>query len=233
MTVSASLLATAAVLCAVGGALMLTRPLTRILLGAVIAGNGINLLVLSATGTAGREPLLYGVALSKVTDPLPQAIALTAIVITLATTAFLLAMAYRSHQLTGTDEVHDDLEDRRIVLRAEVLGERDELRERYRSASERTDEERRRYRAERRRLRARLRADRALQARGRDASGDLWHDVLGADPEHYAAQGEDGNPGPPEEPGPAAQGGPDATPGTPPDTTPDPPPDDPNRGATG
>ncbi|MFJ6466445.1 Na(+)/H(+) antiporter subunit C [Streptomyces sp. NPDC091387] len=229
MTVSASLLATAAVLCAVGGALMLTRPLTRILLGAVIAGNGINLLVLSATGTAGREPLLYGVALSKVTDPLPQAIALTAIVITLATTAFLLAMAYRSHQLTGTDEVHDDLEDRRIVLRAEVLGERDELRERYRSASERTDEERRRYRAERRRLRARLRADRALQARGRDASGDLWHDVLGADPEHYAAQAEDGNPVPPEEPGPAAQGGPD----TAPDTTPDPPPDDPNRGATG
>ncbi|MEU8701229.1 Na(+)/H(+) antiporter subunit C [Streptomyces sp. NPDC048680] len=229
MTVSASLLATAAVLCAVGGALMLTRPLTRILLGAVIAGNGINLLVLSATGTAGREPLLYGVALSKVTDPLPQAIALTAIVITLATTAFLLAMAYRSHQLTGTDEVHDDLEDRRIVLRAEVLGERDELRERYRSEAERTDEERRRYRAERRRLRARLRADRALQARGRDASGDLWHDVLGADPEHYAAEAEDGNPVPPEEPGPAARGGPD----TAPDTTPDPPHDDPNRGATG
>jgi multicomponent Na+:H+ antiporter subunit C len=186
MTVSASLLATAAVLCAVGGILMLTRPLTRILLGAVIAGNGINLLVLSATGSAGRAPLLYGVPLWQVTDPLPQAIALTAIVITLATTAFLLAMAYRSHQLTGTDEVHDDLEDRRIALRAEVLGERDELREQYRSASEPTAEERARYREERKRLRARLRADRALQARGRDASGDLWHDVLGADPQDYA-----------------------------------------------
>lgn len=60
MTVSASLLATAAVLCAVGGILMLTRPLTRILLGAVIAGNGINLLVLSATGAAGREPSCTG-----------------------------------------------------------------------------------------------------------------------------------------------------------------------------
>lgn len=257
MTVSASLLATAAVLCAVGGALMLTRPLTRILLGAVIAGNGINLLVLSATGTAGREPLLYGVALSKVTDPLPQAIALTAIVITLATTAFLLAMAYRSHQLTGTDEVHDDLEDRRIVLRAEVLGERDELRERYRSESDRTEEERRRYRAERRRLRARLRADRALQARGRDASGDLWHDVLGADPEHYAAtgDGEGPAPGPDAAPGPGTGFGSDAAPAPAPDdrtapddpttpdnpigpddpTTPDDParPDDPNRGDTG
>ncbi|MFE4799104.1 Na(+)/H(+) antiporter subunit C [Streptomyces sp. NPDC056708] len=188
MRVSFSLLATASVLCAVGGILMLTRPLTRILLGAVIAGNGINLLVLAASGSAGREPLLYGVPLGQVTDPLPQAIALTAIVITLATTAFLLAMAYRSHQLTGTDEVHDDLEDRRIALRSEVLGERDELRERYRAAPDVTDEERARYREERRRLRARLRADRALQARGRYATGDLWHDVLGADPADYAQQ---------------------------------------------
>lgn len=188
MTVSASLLATAVVLCAVGGILMLTRPLTRILLGAVIASNGINLLVLSSTGSAGDAPLLYGVPLSRVTDPLPQAIALTAIVITLATTAFLLAMAYRSHQLTGTDEVHDDLEDRRIVLRAEVRGEWAELRARYRAEPHRTDEQRARYQDERRRLRAKLRADRALQARGRFASGDLWHDVLGADPADYRAK---------------------------------------------
>ncbi|GHB19673.1 MULTISPECIES: Na(+)/H(+) antiporter subunit C [Streptomyces] len=185
MTVSVSLLATAVVLCAVGGILMLTRPLTRILLGVVIAGNGINLLVLSSTGSAGAAPLLYGVPLRRVTDPLPQAIALTALVITLATTAFLLAMAYRSHQLTGTDEVHDDLEDRRIVLRTEVRGEWAELREEYRAEPGRTPDERTRYREERHRLRARLRADRALQARGRDANGDLWHDVLGADPEDY------------------------------------------------
>ncbi|MFJ7631389.1 Na(+)/H(+) antiporter subunit C [Streptomyces sp. NPDC097595] len=205
MTVSASLLATAAVLCAVGGILMLTRPLTRILLGAVIAGNGINLFILSATGTAGREPLLYGVDLARVTDPLPQAIALTAIVITLATTAFLLAMAYRGHQLTGTDEVHDDLEDRRIVLRAEVLDERDELRARFREDGDRSAEARRAYRDERRRLRARLRADRALQARGRDATGDLWHDVLGADPEDYAKNPEDSQAEDPRGPGPDAQ----------------------------
>ncbi|MEI7032804.1 Na(+)/H(+) antiporter subunit C [Streptomyces pratensis] len=193
MTVSASLLATAVVLCAVGGILMLTRPLTRILLGAVIVGNGVNLLILASTGRAGAEPLLYGVALSRITDPLPQAIALTAIVITLGTTAFLLAMAYRSHQITGTDEVHDDLEDRRIALRAEVMGERDELRERFRSGALPTARERQRYRQERRRLRDRLRADRAHQARGRDASGNLWNDVLGADPEDYERDAEDGD----------------------------------------
>ena len=48
-------------------------------------------------------------------DPLPQAMILTAIVITLGMTAFLLAMAYRSWLLVGHDEVQDDVEDRRIV----------------------------------------------------------------------------------------------------------------------
>ena len=45
-------------------------------------------------------------------DPLPQAMVLTAIVITLGVAAFLLAMAYRSWQLQGHDEVQDDVEDR-------------------------------------------------------------------------------------------------------------------------
>ena len=40
---------------------------------------------------------------------------LTAIVITLGMTAFLLAMAYRSWLLTGHDDVQDDVEDRRIM----------------------------------------------------------------------------------------------------------------------
>jgi multicomponent Na+:H+ antiporter subunit C len=47
-------------------------------------------------------------------DPLPQALVLTAIVISLGTTAFLLAMAYRSWQLTGHDDVQDDVEDAAI-----------------------------------------------------------------------------------------------------------------------
>ncbi len=56
-------------------------------------------------------------------DPLPQAMILTAIVITLAVTAFLLALAYRSRDISGHDEVQDDVEDRRIV----VLAERDAM----------------------------------------------------------------------------------------------------------
>ncbi|MFE6719845.1 Na(+)/H(+) antiporter subunit C [Streptomyces albidoflavus] len=221
MTISLALLVTATVLIAVGGVLLLTRPLTRILLGAVITSNGINLLLLAVTGLSGPAPLLYpGVNPASVTDPLPQAITLTAIVITLATTSFILAMAYRSYQLTGTDEVHDDIEDRRVALRSEVYDERSQLRSRYREA-DRDPEVRRRYRAERRQLSARLRADRALQARGRDASGDLWNDILGADPADYPqgpASGEDGGP---ETPGPGGTGpsGPGTGPSGAPDTS--------------
>ena len=48
-------------------------------------------------------------------DPLPQALALTAIVISFGITAFLLALAYRSWVLRSDDEVEDDVEDRRIA----------------------------------------------------------------------------------------------------------------------
>ncbi|MGW7290797.1 Na(+)/H(+) antiporter subunit C [Streptomyces xiamenensis] len=177
MTVSATLLICAVVLTSVGVVLVHTRALTRVLIGIIVCGNGINLFVLSATGRAGLPPLLYpGVAHSRVTDPLPQAIVLTAVVITLATTAFVLAMAYRSGQLTGSDFVPDDVEDRRIVLRAVISAERAELREQHGQPS------RRARRDQRREHRRRLRADRAFQARARDASGDLWDDILGADP---------------------------------------------------
>ncbi|MEU6762319.1 Na(+)/H(+) antiporter subunit C [Streptomyces sp. NPDC046853] len=177
MTVSLTLLICAVVLTAVGAVLLHTRSLTRVLIGVIVCGNGVNLLVLATTGRAGVPPLLYpGVAHARVTDPLPQAIVLTAVVITLATTAFVLAMIYRSSQLTGTDFVQDDVEDRRVVLRAEIAEERAELRERHRGEGPRA------WRDERREQRRRLREDRAFQARARDAPGDLWDDILGADP---------------------------------------------------
>lgn len=47
---------------------------------------------------------------------------LTAIVITMAVSAFVMTMAYRSFQLSGHDEVRDDVEDRRI----RELAQRDE-----------------------------------------------------------------------------------------------------------
>lgn len=103
-----------AVLVATGVYLMLERSLSRIVLGIVLLGNAVNLLLLVAGGAAGSPPIV-GVADRPMSDPLAQAMVLTAIVITLGLTAFLLALSYRSWQLHRHDEVQDDVEDRRIA----------------------------------------------------------------------------------------------------------------------
>lgn len=105
-----------AVLYAVGTYLLLQRTLTRIVIGLALMGHGANLLLLAAGGAPGRPPLITdGVDASAYADPLPQALALTAIVITFGVMAFLLALAYRSWSVTHDDEVEDDIEDRRLA----------------------------------------------------------------------------------------------------------------------
>jgi multicomponent Na+:H+ antiporter subunit C len=95
--------------------LLLERSLTRVLIGFILLGNGVNLLLLVAGGRSGGAPILGLTPPARMSDPLVQAMILTAIVITLGITAFVLAMAYRSWQLNGHDEVQDDVEDRRIA----------------------------------------------------------------------------------------------------------------------
>jgi multicomponent Na+:H+ antiporter subunit C len=106
------------VLYATGTYLLLQRTLTRVVLGLGLLGHGANLLLLAAGGPSGAVPFVGGTdgrAGSGTADPLPQAMVLTAIVITFGVTAFLLALAFRSWVLTGQDEVQDDVEDRRIA----------------------------------------------------------------------------------------------------------------------
>jgi multicomponent Na+:H+ antiporter subunit C len=120
MNETLALVAAGGALIAAGTVMLLSRPLTRIVLGTVLLGNGVNLLLLSTSGAAARAPLLYpALGPQRISDPLPQAFVLTAIVITLALTAFLSTMAYRAWQLSGTDDVQDDVEDLRVVRRAE------------------------------------------------------------------------------------------------------------------
>ena len=116
MTVNLTLLVVMGVLYAVGVYLLLERSLTRVLLGLMLLTNGTNLLILHAGGAAGSAPLYDGsIAAEDYSDPLPQALILTAIVISLAVTAFLLGMIYRSWVLGRRDEIQDDVEDRRVA----------------------------------------------------------------------------------------------------------------------
>lgn len=117
MTLSMALLA--GVLFGTGTWLLLQRRLTRIVVGLGLLGHGANVLLLMSGGDPGGPPFTGsdGADPATVSDPLPQALALTAIVITFGITAFLLALAYRSWVLTRDDVVEDDLEDRRIARR--------------------------------------------------------------------------------------------------------------------
>jgi multicomponent Na+:H+ antiporter subunit C len=119
--VTLTLAVTAAGLYAVGTYLLLQRRLTRIIIGLTFLGHGANLLLLLAGGTPGDAPLIGSIE-GEPADPLPQALALTAIVITFGITAFLLALAYRSWVLTADDEVEDDVEDRRIARLEDIEG---------------------------------------------------------------------------------------------------------------
>ncbi len=107
------------VLVACGTVLVLERSLSRILVGFVMLGNGVNITYLVASGPSGDAPII-GMGDGEMTDPLPQAMVLTAIVITLGVTAFGLALAYRAWQLTGHDDVQDDLEDDLVRRRADL-----------------------------------------------------------------------------------------------------------------
>jgi multicomponent Na+:H+ antiporter subunit C len=101
------------VLYATGTYLVMQRMLTRVVFGLGLIGNGSVLVLLSAGGPRGAAPFVG--ADGPTADPLPQALALTAIVIAFGVMVFLLALAYRSWILSEDDEVEDDLEDARLL----------------------------------------------------------------------------------------------------------------------
>ncbi|WP_438354737.1 Na(+)/H(+) antiporter subunit C [Microbacterium sp. CJ88] len=112
MDVSLVLIVIMGVLFACGVYAMLERSLTRVLIGFLLLGNAANLLLLIVMGRPGVAAFFDpSVSAEQMSDPLPQALTLTAIVITFAVSAFLLALIYRSWQLGQADTVEDDAED--------------------------------------------------------------------------------------------------------------------------
>jgi multicomponent Na+:H+ antiporter subunit C len=108
-----------AVLYGTGVYMILQRTLTKVVLGLALLSHGANLLLMIVGGRAGLAPLIGRFTGSDtIADPIPQALVLTAIVISFGMTVFLLALAYRSWQLTHDDTVEDDIEDRRIAALA-------------------------------------------------------------------------------------------------------------------
>lgn len=91
-----------------GGVWLLLRPRTfQVIMGLSLLSYAVNLFIFCVGGLRrGADPVLReGAALTDYTDPLPQALVLTAIVIGFATTALFLVVLLASRGLTGSDHV--------------------------------------------------------------------------------------------------------------------------------
>jgi len=119
MTGNLVLLAVIGALVTCGVYLILERSITRMLLGLILFGNGVNLLILTLAGGDGTLAIVCRTSAGSDTmaDPLAQAMVLTAIVITMGVSAFVLALGYRSYRLTTQDRVEDDPEDVKVARR--------------------------------------------------------------------------------------------------------------------
>ncbi len=99
------------VLYAGGLYLMMRRNLIQLIIGLGLLSHGANLLIFTAGGLRhGGAPILAEgeKAFAAVpADPLPQALILTAIVISFAVTAFALVLFLRTYQVVGNDDVDE------------------------------------------------------------------------------------------------------------------------------
>lgn len=99
------LLASAIGLLVASGIYLILRARTfAVVLGLAMIGYAVNLFLFAMGRLQISSPAILTEA-TKVTDPLPQALVLTAIVIGFATTAFIVQLALRSRYETGTDHV--------------------------------------------------------------------------------------------------------------------------------
>lgn len=89
-----------------GTYLLLQQNLLQVIVGLSLFSHGANLALMVAGGLKrGRPPLLT--VGPPYADPLPQALVLTAIVISFGVTAFALVLAFRTRQVYGSNEVDD------------------------------------------------------------------------------------------------------------------------------
>jgi multisubunit Na+/H+ antiporter MnhC subunit len=87
------------------------RNILRIIVSFSVANTGVNLVLVAVGYMRGRTaPILDGAvpiaeATTRIIDPIPQALVLTAIVIGLGVTAMMLTYAYKLYEAKGTLDI--------------------------------------------------------------------------------------------------------------------------------
>lgn len=98
--------------------LMLRRSLIKLVIGLVLLGNGVNLLIFLLGGLVRGKPPIIPAAdkyLGEIyADPVPQALILTAIVISFGLQSFAIVLIKRTYIVVDTDDldkIHSTEED--------------------------------------------------------------------------------------------------------------------------
>lgn len=86
--------------------LILSRSILKIILGTGLLSHGAHLLILTMGSLGGTSPPVVAEGVTDYADPLPQALILTAIVISFGVTAFILVLAYRTYAEHQTDNMN-------------------------------------------------------------------------------------------------------------------------------
>jgi multicomponent Na+:H+ antiporter subunit C len=93
---------------AIGVYMILRRSILKFIIGIIFMSNATNLLVFLSAGIVPGKPAFIDDTLTKQafqTDPLPQALVLTAIVIGFGIVVFTLALKFKFFNVTGTDDL--------------------------------------------------------------------------------------------------------------------------------
>lgn len=102
---------TTGTLFAAGLYMVLRRSLVKILIGLLLLGYAVNLLLFdSARLVPGKPPLIpigETQLLGEFADPVPQALILTAIVISFGVTAFSIVLMRQVYQTVGSDDLNE------------------------------------------------------------------------------------------------------------------------------
>jgi multicomponent Na+:H+ antiporter subunit C len=95
--------------------LMLRRSMVKLILGLMIFSQAVNLLIFTAARLTRQQPPIIPEGAAALpppfADPLPQALILTAIVISFGVLAFTLALTRRAHVALQTDDLDQLKED--------------------------------------------------------------------------------------------------------------------------
>lgn len=103
MEIAMSILA--GTLFATGIYLLLQKQLLKIVLGTALLSHGAHLFILTMGKLNRGAPPILETGIDSYTDPLPQALILTSIVISFGVTSFLLVLAYRAYRTNQTDNM--------------------------------------------------------------------------------------------------------------------------------